>query len=231
MTRQLMPMRYRFFFAFLLGTLNAFLPSTIAYAQDTRFNGDGTSSEAGCPPRLNGVYYAADRQLTFWGVGNFSMVTGGDYAYSFVGTTNDGLWKVTGNYYIIPAQCRIAWWAWTWGIPNEIVTLHNRNIIKNVEDVGGGCDPTMVTYDPYSNEEECPEPSGGGDASGWTGSGTYYEPGQTTGGETVNWNTGQGNGGSSVCGLDAVVEYICIEQFNEETQQWDGYSCGYATMC
>lgn len=92
------------------------------------------------------------------------------------------------------------------------------------------CDPSQVLgdpeYDPY-DEETCD----GGDGGAGQGSGTQYYPGDHTGGETVDWSGGTGNGGSSACGADAVVEYICIDTWNESTGQWENWSCGYATTC
>lgn len=89
-------------------------------------------------------------------------------------------------------------------------------------------DPMQSTYDPYlpADEGGC----GGGDEGG-EGSGIQYQPGDYTGGETVSWESGTGNGGQSVCGDQAKVEYICIERYNGETGQWEEWSCGYATTC
>ena len=83
-------------------------------------------------------------------------------------------------------------------------------------------------YDPGFEEDECselPPTSGGG------GSGTQYQPGDYTHGETVDWHTGIGNGGYSDCGEDAKVEYVCIEFWDEAGQRWDVYACGFATTC
>lgn len=66
---------------------------------------------------------------------------------------------------------------------------------------------------------------------GSSGSGTQYEPGDYTGGETVDWGTGTGNGGTSVCGEAAFVEYVCIDVYNEETGAWEEWGCGYVTTC
>jgi hypothetical protein len=88
-------------------------------------------------------------------------------------------------------------------------------------------------YDPYSGY------SGAGadcsiknpdDDGGTPGSGIPYQPGDYTGGETVDWQTGVGNGGVSVCGQAAKVEYICIDT-SEDGTHWVEYSCGYATTC
>lgn len=87
----------------------------------------------------------------------------------------------------------------------------------------------VVEYDPYAEgpeEGDC----GGDDGSGsGEGSGTQFSPGDSTGGETVDWSTGKGNGGSSQCGQDAVVEYVCIDFMTEEG--WKEWSCGYVTTC
>lgn len=99
---------------------------------------------------------------------------------------------------------------------------------------GDNCDTAEeATYDPYESEfDECSgDGSGGGSGGGTGGSGTQYSSGDYTGGETVNWHTGIGDGGTSVCGESARVEYICIEIYNEEISQWETWSCGYATVC
>lgn len=98
---------------------------------------------------------------------------------------------------------------------------------------GSGTTPTYFTdtdYDPYDPAYMQDGPSGSGSCGGSTGgSGTQYSPGQSTGGETVDWNTGIGNGGSSACGPVAVVEYICIDEW--DGTKWVTWSCGYATVC
>lgn len=85
------------------------------------------------------------------------------------------------------------------------------------------CDPTLAEYDPYA--ESCGDDPG----SGGTASGIQFAEGQNTGGETVNWATGVGNGGSSMCGAAAVVEWVCIDWIDEEGLRRS--ECGYATTC
>lgn len=88
-------------------------------------------------------------------------------------------------------------------------------------------------YDIYSPDYyasgSCTETSGGDDGSG-SGSGTQYQPGDSTGGETVDWGTGTGNGGSSACGAKAVVEYICIDLYYPGIG-WVEWGCGFVTTC
>ena len=86
---------------------------------------------------------------------------------------------------------------------------------------------TYASYDPSAPEE----PGGHCSDSGTTGSGIQFSPGDYTSGETVDWNTGQGNGGTSSCGMAAKVEYICIDEYDPDTGKWKTYSCGYATTC
>jgi hypothetical protein len=89
-------------------------------------------------------------------------------------------------------------------------------------------DPEYDIYSPEDGSDSCTETpgEGGGDESG---SGTQYQPGDSTGGKTVDWGTGQGNGGTSKCGATAVVEYVCIDVWTESGwQEWD---CGYVTSC
>jgi hypothetical protein len=84
-------------------------------------------------------------------------------------------------------------------------------------------------YDPYDPGVSLD----GGDceSGGSTGTGTQYEPGDYTGGETVDWGTGIGNGGTSACGEEAMVEYVCIDTYNEETGEWEKWGCGFVTTC
>jgi hypothetical protein len=85
--------------------------------------------------------------------------------------------------------------------------------------------PSDPGYDPSD-----PNGDGCGDGTGGSGSGTQFQPGQYTGGETVNWNTGVGNGGRSACGSLAVVEYVCIDLWDPE-RGWVEWACGYVTTC
>lgn len=95
------------------------------------------------------------------------------------------------------------------------------------------CDPCTGTatpvrdasYDPYSDGSADTNCGTSGSASG----GTQYYPGDYTGGETVDWTTGIGDGGSSLCGPLAMVEYACIEL--EEGGKWVLWGCGYVTTC
>lgn len=86
----------------------------------------------------------------------------------------------------------------------------------------------QVDYDPYDPASGTGECGTGGTSPG---SGTQYRPGDYTGGETVSWTTGVGNGGESVCGAAAMVDYVCIDTWNETTQSWEQWGCGYVTTC
>ena len=86
-----------------------------------------------------------------------------------------------------------------------------------------------VAYDPYAPSDLSTD-CGGGSGGGGGGGGTQYEPGDSTGGETVDWGTGQGNGGESACGDQAIVEYICVDIWIEGSG-WREWSCGFATTC
>jgi hypothetical protein len=89
---------------------------------------------------------------------------------------------------------------------------------------------TSESYDPYDPSFSTSVDTGDC-GSGDTGTGgTQYEPGDSTGGETVDWGTGVGNGGTSVCGSTAIVEYVCIDIW-VDGRGWVEYSCGYATTC
>lgn len=83
-------------------------------------------------------------------------------------------------------------------------------------------------YEPFSPGDEDCTSTGGGSGGG---SGIQFQPGDYTDGETVDWHTGVGNGGVSVCGQAARVEYICIDQYDESVGMWYPWGCGYATTC
>jgi len=112
-------------------------------------------------------------------------------------------------------------------------------LVRRGDTGSGGCggeDLTQLTFSPYddgsssgSGYDDCT----GGDADGPAddGSGTQYQPGDYTGGETVDFGTGMGNGGTSVCGATAVVEYVCIDVWNNEMGRWEEWACGYVTSC
>lgn len=70
---------------------------------------------------------------------------------------------------------------------------------------------------------------GGAGGGGSTASGTAYAVGDYTGGETVDWGTGVGNGGASGCGTYAKVERVCFE-YMSDLEGWIQV-CGFATMC
>lgn len=86
-------------------------------------------------------------------------------------------------------------------------------------------------YSPYSNGARRNDAESCDDDGNGSGEGTQYEPGDNTGGETVNWGDGTGTGKPSDCGARAVVEYICLDVYNEVTGDWEEWTCGYATTC
>ena len=103
---------------------------------------------------------------------------------------------------------------------------------------GGGGDPIRDdvgdgSYDPYSagtspsTSSGCGEGGGGGGDP--AGSGTQFMEGDYTGGETVDWGTGVGNGGASECGMAAQVRWVCIDVFVDGA--WKKWSCGWGTTC
>ena len=108
----------------------------------------------------------------------------------------------------------------------------------NTADGGGACGDSKeelyeTGYTIYEDgsrvgDEDC---GGGGGGGSGEGSGIQFEPGDYTGGETVDWGTGIGNGGTSICGNKAVVEWVCVDVYNESTGVWEEWSCGYATTC
>jgi hypothetical protein len=78
-------------------------------------------------------------------------------------------------------------------------------------------------FDPYA-----PSP-GGCDGGSGTGTGTQYQVGDYTGGQTVDWKTGKGTGKLSACGDQARVDYICVEY--NTGNGWESLDCGYVTTC
>jgi hypothetical protein len=93
----------------------------------------------------------------------------------------------------------------------------------------GPSQPTKADYDPYSSDQDYGGCESGGDGS--SGSGIQYQPGDYTNGETVSWSTGIGNGGSSLCESDAMVDYVCIDYWDEASGRWVEWGCGYITTC
>jgi len=138
----------------------------------------------------------------------------------------NGNYTATGNFWLWGLECRMNNFSWAVvSVPSTRVEAAEVDTSPN-HFVSGGCQITEVTYDPYSGgENQPPCPTDGG------GSGIQYFPGDHTGGETVDWTTGVGNGGSSPCGAEAVLEYVCIDLFNEATGVWETLSCGYAAVC
>lgn len=98
---------------------------------------------------------------------------------------------------------------------------------------GGACTDNELTsseYDPYEPDAEdgCGSDGSGSDGSA---SGHQYSIGEYTNGETVSWASGIGNGGTSVCGTAAQVDFICIDEWNPTTGEWETWGCGYVTVC
>jgi hypothetical protein len=124
-----------------------------------------------------------------------------------------------------------------WGIGKVLTfegTVWRVNYCTDLGAGGGGTSTEFVPIDNVGYDPYDPTGSGEGDDDGCSGggggSGTPYEPGDYTGGETVDWGTGAGNGGSSACGDNARVEYVCIDEWVEGTG-WVEWGCGYVTTC
>ncbi|HET7231715.1 MAG TPA: hypothetical protein VFJ16_17015 [Longimicrobium sp.] len=151
--------------------------------------------------------------------------------YSPLGLTSDdgkARWKYPGIY--VSCHKRVYYRA-DRSIENVVPIYRVEYTEGDIQELASTCGPktSYAEYDPYAptNDEDC---SHDGSGSGG-GSGIQFEPGDSTGGETVDWQTGIGNGGVSACGTAATVEYICIDLWNDFEQKWDLYSCGYATTC
>ena len=127
-----------------------------------------------------------------------------------------------GNYIVDNRVLGRVWYGYLYG------KLYNGPIVRNPdydEDCGNnsvGPNGELLPYadaeyDPYNPDTswgagDCVEGgtdggSGGGDES--TGTGVYYGPGAHTGGGTVDWRTGEGTGGTSVCGARRVCRRRC----------------------
>ena len=153
-----------------------------------------------------------------------------------VSTDNAKVWNNAG----VQVHCwvqRTPYWISMMADP----VAYRGNLSDNCNRGAGGAwllqpapDGSSGPYDPYSSggDEECDgtsEESPAGDGS--SGSGTQYQPGDNTGGETVGWGDGIGDGGTSVCGADAVVEYVCIDVWDDRSASWTEWDCGYVTTC
>lgn len=228
-------------------------PSVLAQdpAYETQFSAN-EMAEAPCPPGFP-AFYRDDVFGTFWGRSAFTMVQWDEYhtyqmyTYQFTGATLDGKTKVTGIHHVNARQCTAAAYAYWVGIPAFITVLHLAQF-KSLACSGGGTGSTQFAefvhesgYNPYDayagSEGGCTDGESEGDTDGGyeggtgEGSGIQYRPGDSTGGETVEWSTGTGDGGSSVCGDEAIVQYVCIDFYNVDTGTWEEWSCGYATTC
>jgi len=123
-------------------------------------------------------------------------------------------------------------------------TLYTEGTVEEIpeDDTGGCCSGcgsgggggsgtelmpvTSADYDPYYADYSA-DCGGTGEAPS---SGTQYGPGDSTGGETVDWGSGIGNGGTSTCGTQAIVEYVCIDVWVDGVG-WVEWGCGYVTAC
>ena len=201
---------------------------------------EGWGSDAELCPRTVGMMTDYDQEQ-FAGPARKERETFFWARYKFTAHNQGGLGPIemAGFFYLSKAQC---YWQENKGvfvIFSPVIEYYG----PRRDDIGGCAvggsggtggtgphasvtDPAYDPYsDPYSDEEGCGEGTGGGGGN----TGVPYEPGDYTGGGTVDWGTGIGNGGTSACGAEAVVEYICIDIMTE--QGWREWSCGYATTC
>lgn len=140
-----------------------------------------------------------------------------------VGTPID----VEGKRRWMNAGIEVACWlnTYSWGLKTKwfSISRYYGGVIQ-FSSTGCASDATLVDYDPYDD----------GGEEGWgcntSSGGTQYSVGDYTGGETIDFDSGIGNGGASACGVEAVVEYICIDLLNE-AGEWVEYACGYVTTC
>ncbi|HEU4453733.1 MAG TPA: hypothetical protein VFR81_11770 [Longimicrobium sp.] len=144
------------------------------------------------------------------------------------------VWRCYGRFYRLPGARIWKGTYWMYTYDGEIRAGPNYQGPQCGGGSGAGGDDTRlieeVHYDPYDPAMSMSADDGGGDC-GSGGGGTQYQPGDYTGGETVDWGTGEGNGGTSACGDQAMVEYVCIDVYNEETGSWEEWGCGYVTTC
>lgn len=235
-----------------LTVLSVLLATAAAHAQEpayeTQFSVEGTgvgTEPPECPMSFPSLY--RDEAFgVFWGRSALTMQQWDEYhtykmyTYRFTGTTLNAKTRVTGIHHVNALQCREATASAWLGIPAVIAVLHLAQFTSLAcGDTGsGGTQIAEVVYDPGYDPYDGGISNGGGggcdtgsDDSTSEEAGIQYRPGDSTGGETVGWSTGTGNGGSSVCGSQAVVEYVCIDIWNDETGTWEEWSCGYATTC
>lgn len=208
-------------------------PPRSAQAQDT----DLSASQAvpiACPESFN-TFYVDPVFGRFDGRSGAVSSNAEAYVYFFRGQSSDGVKLITGQHIVYRDQCMDAWLQVVLGIPAQILVLRNKDV-RFIGGTSGECSVEDASYDPYYTGGESQtthgcSTGGGGSGGGSASSGTQYYPGDFTGGETVDWQTGIGNGGRSVCGTAAEVQPICIEIYNETTRQWEEWACGYATVC
>ena len=159
--------------------LGAVLPPAPLAGQTAGFDvnfGSGIIVDAPCPTVFPAIYPYSGR--TYWGRSVFSMKQYDEYhagvlfTYTFVGTTSDSRWQITGTHHVAAGQCTsAAYSAWT-HTPAVIAYLHNAQVTYNGQaGTGSDCD----TYRFVDDTTAC-EPSSGG-----TGGGTG-ETGDDSGG-------------------------------------------------
>lgn len=165
------------------------------------------------------TFYGPHRLLGYFGrSGSHSL-----YRYEMnYGRSHDGAWAAEGIW--IGSCKRIG--DFEFAVPGAF-----EGSVWRIAPDPGDCDQTsaednvsFASYDPYYE---------GGSDCGWGGgngtSGRVYQPGEYTGGETVDWSMGAGNGGHSACEDNAKVEYVCIDYWNGG--EWVQWGCGYVTTC
>lgn len=128
-------------------------------------------------------------------------------------------------YYLLPGNSMDAFFRWH-------INFYGGTVSTCTSGGGGGpftvLDDAYDPYDPAYFQDPSSAPACGGGTG--TGGGTQYSPGDHTGGETVDWNTGIGTGFPSDCGPLAIVDYVCIDLWKDGVG-WVTWGCGYITRC
>lgn len=234
-------------------TLALFLLCLVVPAHSSAQSG-ADDELAACPPRAGFYFISPYTSQTYAG---YALRGSADsflrrvyYLFSAVPSQGGTGWRASGTFWLYGWECRIGTITGLLAPGLERLEFAESQSLACSGSGGGGWDGGTETglmpvtneiqdpsYDPYdagSGDCESGEPGGeggGGDGSDGQGTGgTQYQPGDNTGGETVDWGTGIGNGGTSACGTRDIVDYVCIDVWVDGAG-WVEWACGYVTTC
>lgn len=135
----------------------------------------------------------------------------------------------------LTASCWIEWYDYVTrreAIFRWHVEAYFGEVTENCDGAHTDLDPYSTEYDPYAFETDSGSCSGGGTGSGSGDPGDgLTDPTDPT--DPVFVSPKPGEPGSEVCGgsTDLYYDYMCIEEWSEETQGWVELWCGVVAVC